>query len=60
MGKSPHKSVVDQRQRTWDHDNLYLAGCGNMPTLGTSNPTLTMAALAFWAAENIIEDLRKR
>jgi choline dehydrogenase-like flavoprotein len=29
-----------------------------MPTLGTSNPTLTMAALAFWAAENIIKDLK--
>jgi len=28
----------------WDHDNLYLVGCGNMPTIGTSNPSLTMTA----------------
>jgi choline dehydrogenase-like flavoprotein len=58
MGNSRRNSVVNPLQRTWDHDNLYLAGCGNMPTLGTSNPTLTMAALACWAAKNILEDLR--
>ena|ERR1700722_158705 len=57
MGSSREGSVVDPSQRTWDHHNLYLVGCGNMPTLGTSNPTLTMAALAFWAAENILRDL---
>lgn len=60
MGTSPHNSVVDRRQRTWAHENLYLAGCGNMPTIGTSNPTLTMSALAFWAAENILQDLAAR
>jgi choline dehydrogenase-like flavoprotein len=57
MGASHEDSVVDRSQRTWDHPNLFLVGCGNMPTLGTSNPTLTMAALAFWAAENILKDL---
>lgn len=58
MGFSPQDSVVNREQRTWDHPNLFLVGCGNMSTLGTSNPTLTMAALTFWAAENIIKDLR--
>lgn len=57
MGASPSSSVVDPRQRTWDHDNLYLVGCGNMPTVGTSNPTLTMTALAIMAGENIAADL---
>jgi choline dehydrogenase-like flavoprotein len=57
MGATRTTSVVDPRQRTWDHDNLYLVGCGNMPTIGTSNPTLTMTALAIWAAENIVTDL---
>ena len=28
-----------------------------MPTIATSNPTLTMAALAFRTAEGILEDL---
>lgn len=58
MGFSQHDSVVNREQRTWDHNNLFLVGCGNMPTLGTSNPTLTMAALTFWAAENILRDLQ--
>lgn len=60
MGSSPGSSVVDRRQRTWDHDNLYLVGCGNLPTVGTSNPTLTMTALAIWAGDNIVADLRGR
>jgi choline dehydrogenase-like flavoprotein len=60
MGDSPRTSVVDPRQRCWDHDNLYLVGCGNMPTVGTSNPTLTMTALAIMAAENIHADLGNR
>lgn len=59
MGSSPHDSVVNREQRTWDHANLFLVGCGNMTTLGTSNPTLTMAALTFWAAENILKDLNQ-
>jgi choline dehydrogenase-like flavoprotein len=45
--------------RTWDHPNLFLAGCGNMPTLGTSNPTLTMAALTFKAAEAMLNQLEQ-
>ncbi len=57
MGSSPKDSVVDPDMRCWDHKNLFLAGCGNMPTLGTSNPTLTMAALAFKSAEAILKQL---
>lgn len=57
MGLSPSDSVVDSNQRTWDHDNLFLVGCGNFCTVGTANPTLTAAALAFRAAETIQNDL---
>lgn len=60
MGTTPENSVVNPDQRTWDHDNLYLIGCGNMPTLGTSNPTLTMSALTFKAAEAILKHLDKK
>lgn len=59
MGSSRHNSVVNREQRTWEHPNLFLVGCGNMTTLGTSNPTLTLAALTFWAAENIIKELQQ-
>ncbi|MFJ8961908.1 GMC family oxidoreductase [Lentzea sp. NPDC102401] len=54
MGTSPHDSVVDQWQRCWDHPNLYAVGCGSMPSLGTSNPSLTMAALALRTAEHLV------
>ncbi|MEU6671178.1 GMC family oxidoreductase [Streptomyces sp. NPDC046727] len=57
MGLDPHTSVVDTHQRTHDHPNLYAVGCGSMPSLGTSNPTLTMAALALRSAEQIHRDL---
>ncbi|KQN21446.1 hypothetical protein ASE86_14545 [Sphingomonas sp. Leaf33] len=53
MGRSRTDSVVNAEQRVWDHDNLWLVGCGNMPSEGTSNPTLTMAALTIMAADAI-------
>ncbi|MGZ4121900.1 MAG: GMC family oxidoreductase [Tumebacillaceae bacterium] len=59
MGTTPENSVVDGYQRSWDHDNLYLNGCGSFPTVGTSNPTLTMAALTFRTADHILKELNK-
>jgi len=57
MGTAPGNSVVDEWQRTWDHPNLYAVGCGSMPSIGTSNPSLTMTALALRSAEQIHRDL---
>jgi choline dehydrogenase-like flavoprotein len=57
MGRCPEQSVVDQYQRSWDHLNLYVAGCGSMPTVGTSNPTLTAVALTIMSAEHIFSGL---
>ena len=45
-GRRPEDSVVDADQRSWEHRNLFLVGSGSFPTMGTSNPTLTLAALA--------------
>lgn len=59
MGDNPKTSVVKPSQQCWDHRNLYLVGCGNMPTLGTSNPTLSITALTFMAAENILNQLKE-
>ena len=50
MGTSAANSVVDSHQRSWDHENLYLVGGGSMPSIGTSNITLTIAALCFRSA----------
>lgn len=57
MGPDAEHSVVDPFQRCWKHENLYLVGCGSMPTIATSNPSLTMAALAFRSADAISDDL---
>lgn len=57
MGTEKENSVLNDRQQSWDHSNLYMVGSGVFPTLTTANPTLTIAALAFNAADNILEDL---
>lgn len=57
MGLSRTNSVVDRNQRSWDHENLYVVGCGSMPTIGSSNPTLTGAALSLMAAEAMLRQL---
>ncbi len=53
MGADPTTSVVDSYQRSHDLPNLFIVGCGSMPTLGTSNPTLTMTALALRTGDEI-------
>ncbi|WP_260963261.1 GMC oxidoreductase [Pseudomonas citri] len=58
MGGDPAKSVVDKYQRSWDHQNLFLVGDGVFPTTGTSNPSLTIAALAFQAGDTVANDLK--
>ncbi len=60
MGDSASYSAVDSRQRFWAQDNLHVVGPGSMPTMGTANPTLTVAALAFRSARDIIEALELR
>ena len=58
MGPTKDCSVVDRNQRSWDHPNLFLVGSGVFPTVATGNPSLTIAALAFWAADNVLKDLQ--
>lgn len=57
MGFGPRDSVVNADQRSWEHPNLYLVGCGSMPNMGTSNPTLSITAMAFRTAGALIRDL---
>ncbi|MEU3844573.1 GMC family oxidoreductase [Streptomyces sp. NPDC028635] len=57
MGDDPSTSVVDPDQRCWDHDNLYLVGGGSMPTVGTSNVTLTVAALCLRSVRAMLAQL---
>jgi choline dehydrogenase-like flavoprotein len=59
MGTSPATSVVDDTQRSWDHQNLYLVGGGSMPSIGTANITLTVAALCLRSAQHIRRQLQR-
>ncbi|WP_207460053.1 GMC family oxidoreductase [Azospirillum sp. SYSU D00513] len=57
MGDDPSGSVVNADQRAWEHSNLFLVGSGSFPTMGTSNPTLTLAALALRTADRLVATL---
>ncbi len=57
MGTTKDNSVVDSHLRSWDHENLYMLGAGSMPSIGSSNTTLSIAALAFKASEQMLKDL---
>ncbi len=57
MGVSRTDSVTNRFSRSWDHENLYVVGCGGMPTIGASNPTITAVALALMAADDMLTQL---
>lgn len=58
MGLSPSDSVCNQHLQVWDHPNLYALGSGSMPSIGTSNTSLTIAALSLRAADHIHQQLQ--
>jgi choline dehydrogenase-like flavoprotein len=57
MGKDPESSVVDAQCRAHDHINLFIVGSSVFPTVGSPNPTLTIAALALRVAQDIAKQL---
>ena len=53
MDTDPGDSVVDEQCRAHDHENLFLATSGTMPSAGTVNCTLTLAALSLRIADTL-------
>jgi choline dehydrogenase-like flavoprotein len=53
MGDDPRTSVVDKYHRTHDVSNLFLCDGSSFATSGRGQPTMTIMALAFRAAEHI-------
>jgi gluconate 2-dehydrogenase alpha chain len=53
MGDDPRSSVVDRFGQCHTVPNLYVLGGGQFPTYGAYNPTLTIYALAYMAADQI-------
>jgi len=58
MGADPSSSVVDPHLRLHGHGNAFVLGSSTFPTVGTANPTLTIAALSLRAVEPIKASLR--
>ena len=56
MGHDPNTSVCDQWGRAHDHENLYLASTGVMPTSATVNSTENGLALALRTAQHILAE----
>jgi len=54
MGVDPHDSVVNSQCQSHDHQNLYIVGGSVFPSIGTANPTLTIAALSLRLANHIL------
>ncbi len=53
MHEDPKRGVVDPDCKVHGVDNLYIAGSSVFPTSGTSNPTLTLLALALRMADHL-------
>jgi choline dehydrogenase-like flavoprotein len=53
MGNNPATSVIDKYHRTHDVKNLFLCDGSSMVTSGRGQPTQTIEALAFRAADHI-------
>jgi choline dehydrogenase-like flavoprotein len=56
MGNDPNSSVCDQWGRAHEHDNLYLAGTGVLPTCGTCNSTENGLAVALRTTHRILAE----
>jgi choline dehydrogenase-like flavoprotein len=53
MGNDPTSSVIDKYHRTHDVPNLFLCDGSSFVTSGRGQPTMTIQALAFRAADHI-------
>jgi len=53
MGTDPRTSVVNRYLQSWDVPNVFVLGSSVYPQNPGYNPTGTVGALAFWAADAI-------
>ncbi|MGI9250352.1 MAG: GMC family oxidoreductase [Pseudohongiellaceae bacterium] len=59
MGSNPATSVIDKYHRSHDIPNLFLCDGSSMVTSGRGQPTMTIMAMAFRAADHIIQAARQ-
>jgi choline dehydrogenase-like flavoprotein len=59
MGNDPRTSVVDKYHRTHEVRNLFLVDGSSFVTCARQQPTCTIAALAYRAADHIVRSAKK-
>ncbi len=60
MGADPSTSVVNRYLQSWDVPNVFVIGASNFPQNASYNPTDTVGALAYWAADAIVRQYLKQ
>jgi choline dehydrogenase-like flavoprotein len=60
MGSDPGNSVTNQWCQTWDVPNLFVTDGAVFASNADKNPTLTIMALAWRAADHILERMRRK
>jgi gluconate 2-dehydrogenase alpha chain len=55
MGAQPGTSVLNRYCQSWDVSNVFVIGASNFPQNASYNPTGTVGALAYWAADAIVK-----
>jgi choline dehydrogenase-like flavoprotein len=60
MGTDLQTSVVDAWGRCHDVPNLFIYDGSIWPTSSGMNPTATIAAMALWCAEHLVEQRREQ
>ncbi|HKW53710.1 MAG TPA: GMC oxidoreductase, partial [Stellaceae bacterium] len=59
MGSDPKTSALNRYLQSWDVPNLFVLGATAFPQNAGYNPTGTVGALAFWAADAIVNQYLK-
>jgi gluconate 2-dehydrogenase alpha chain len=59
MGTNPKNSAVNRFLQSWDVPNLFVTGATAFPQNAGYNPTGTVCALAYWAADAIVNQYLK-
>ena len=59
MGADPETSAVNNYSQMWDVDNLFVVGASSFPQNAGYNPTGTVGALSYRAAEGILTYFEK-
>jgi gluconate 2-dehydrogenase alpha chain len=54
MGTDRATSAVNRYLQSWDVPNVFVIGASNFPQNASYNPTDTVGALAYWAADAIV------